>query len=868
MTDFDSSVTDNAISNGKVNKLALVVGVNNSVIPGTRETLQHGEQDAFEIAWVLQERCGFSLTEPVLRGQEAETGAVQQAIMKLIKRRTDQDFLLFYFSGHAQPMETPGGHRDIYLVTHNFDESDVILSPSTHISMCWLREMMYEKTDASAVLLILDCCYGGNIIQNEADPYYIDFGKLIESWLEESNSRVQKNCPRLILTATGYNVIAQERVGHGRMTYYMLQALLGDDEALDHDGQVDVLSLYKYLKKKIPEQYPDLAGNQGNYNWVLTSYPDKAANQVLQNREAEDKKRWEGVHVLVDKLSKLLDNAEYLKHTKLYNSQPFDYTACRSASLTDLDLKKLDKFFEQSRFLKQKEAFLNLPIEERLTQLGLLREGYPTYGALLCFGQHPQYWVPNAITHCIKWNINDNYDQLEDSRSFDGDLLSQFESSRSFLREWVHLPRVISSEGSVEQWEVPFRALEEALANALIHRDYENQNGFVQVQVFDDRIEISSPGGPPASIQIALLGSETTSYPRNFQIASIFHLFGYFEQAGSGIPRMQRLMGKARLPAPNFELSPLKTLKVTLYRPERTLNVTKESELRKEVSELTDKILEVSSIITNSGYFEKVAKAAISSYLPLFDQTINKMASISDLNHEKIIEFFKKDLVQIQDDFQRGAVIQNQLQQFGLLIEDHPTFGALLCFGLSPTKWIAGAFTRCTKWFGNDRNRGWEDTQDCRRDLISQFELSCNFLRKNLYSTILIDRVGRTEVLEIPFIALQEALANALIHREYLNQVGSINVDIFVDRIEITSPGLLPEPLSLELLQEEHQSHPRNPQIARIFYLYGYVETVGSGIERIQRSMKDAELPPVKFEQGKDRTFKVFFSRPQQTQRE
>ncbi len=245
-----------------------------------------------------------------------------------------------------------------------------------------------------------------------------------------------------------------------------------------------------------------------------------------------------------------------------------------------------------------------------------------------------------------------------------------------------------------------------------------------------------------------------------------------------------------------------------------------------------------------------------------FDQAICETASVADLNQEKVTEFFKRDRVQIQDDFYRGASDHDQLRHFELLEEARPTYGVLLCFGLKPTKWLAGAFTRCTLWHGNARHSGWSDAQDYRGDLIKQFESSRDFLRKSLRLSRVIGRDERAEEPEIPIVALEEALANALVHREYMNQTSPVYIDVFNDRIEISNPGVPPEPMTLELLEEEHKSYPRNPQIARLFYLHGYVETVGSGIQRMQHALERAGLLPANFELGKDKTFKVIFYRP------
>jgi hypothetical protein len=238
----------------------------------------------------------------------------------------------------------------------------------------------------------------------------------------------------------------------------------------------------------------------------------------------------------------------------------------------------------------------------------------------------------------------------------------------------------------------------------------------------------------------------------------------------------------------------------------------------------------------------------------------------------KVNEFFRRELVQRQEDFRPEVPLQAQLVQFGLLRESYPTNGALLCFGQNPQSWLTGATTRCIYWSGNTRNSGYLDDRDCRGDLLAQFESSLHFLRKCLRFSRIISKEGRTEQYEIPLIALQEAIANALVHREYarMNSEGyvgrtdCIQVEVFDNRVEIKSPGPLPSDMTLNMLHIEDISHPRNPLIARIFYLYGHVERVGSGIRRMQDAMEDADLLPPRFELTDAQTFKVILERPQQ----
>ena len=111
----------------------------------------------------------------------------------------------------------------------------------------------------------------------------------------------------------------------------------------------------------------------------------------------------------------------------------------------------------------------------------------------------------------------------------------------------------------------------QAVANALVHREYSSQRNYVKVELFDDRIEISSPGGLLGSLTIEQLGVEKHPPVRNPLIAYVFYLCNYVEEASSGIPRIRRAMKEAGLPPPKFNVSPNKIVEVTLRRPKQVL---------------------------------------------------------------------------------------------------------------------------------------------------------------------------------------------------------------------------------------------------------------------------------------------------------
>lgn len=544
-----------------VNKVALVVGVNSSVNSTYSAPLSYAEHDAYEIAWTLQQpACNFTLLESPLRGKEANTWNTRRAVIKLAKKRSAQDFLLFYFCGHALPMKTKGDRKDIYFLTYDFNEEDVQADPTMYLSMRWLWDILYQQSEAGRVLLILDCCYAGNMIKAGVDPFQIDLRKLMEEWYQGSSGREQKDRQRLILMSTGYDTPSQEKDGHGFMTGLFLPALRGEiEEVLDDDGQVDIHSLYKYLRKNMYGQPPNLSGEFGPYNCILAVHSNPPA--WLRKKVNENELKNETERNILTKLFEL--------YTETQHNQPFDFSICYSASLSDLDLTKVSEFFKQERTKQDNDFRPGALDQELLLQFSFLLESTPTYGALLCFGQTPSKWVSGAITRCADWSSNGRLSGLADTREFRGGLLRQFEQSRDFLRKSLRLNRVIGKQGSTEEWEIPFRVLDEALANALVHREYSNRTDFVQVEVFDDRVEISSPGSLPLHMTLEALQVEHASHPRNPQIAGIFYLQGYIEKLGTGIERMQSLMKDAGLPEPRFELSEDERLTVILYRPKQ-----------------------------------------------------------------------------------------------------------------------------------------------------------------------------------------------------------------------------------------------------------------------------------------------------------
>ena len=556
-----------------------------------------------------------------------------------------------------------------------------------------------------------------------------------------------------------------------------------------------------------------------------------------------------------------MNETDFLKRFEMTSHKPhtlpFDYTLCTDALLSDIDMGAVTSLFQRERVQKQPWFHANMTGKELLAHLKLLQEEVPTYGAVLCFSKNPSQWVAEAFTRCISYKGDDRLGGWEEDREFRGSLLEQYESSMAFLQKNLRLSRVISAEGSVEQWEIPLVVLREALANALIHREYAEQRNYVRVEIFNNRIEINSPGGLLGSLTINQLGLEDQQYPlRNPQIAHVFYLCNYGEKLGTGIARMQKELKKAQLSDPQFDPNNGRSFKVILNRPQRV-------ELQNDETKRTSKVITTEADLAD--FLKRFQDIDRYPHRLPFDHALCRGALLSDIDMEAVASFYEKKRVQMQEDFHSARTKQELLEHFGLLQEGVPTYGAVLCFGKNPSRWVVGAFTRCISYKGDDRLDDSEEDREFRGSLLEQYESSMAFLQKNLRLSRVISAEGSVEQREIPLVVLQEALTNALIHREYADQTNSVRIEIFNNRVEVSSPGSLPDGLTLSQLGRATGYPVRNPQIARIFYLYNYVETLGRGIARMQREMQNARLPQPQFDVTNGRTFNVVLRRSQRT---
>lgn len=193
----------------------------------------------------------------------------------------------------------------------------------------------------------------------------------------------------------------------------------------------------------------------------------------------------------------------------------------------------------------------------------------------------------------------------------------------------------------------------------------------------------------------------------------------------------------------------------------------------------------------------------------------------------------------VQEAVQRGRLAdpgtldpEGLLRGLGMLRDGLPLRAAVVLFGLEER--LAAEFPQCklrlARFRGSDRTE-FVDNRQVYGNAFTLLSSAESFVREHnpIAGRVVATRIERVDEPLYPPLAVREALANALCHRDYTLGGGSVAIGIYDDRLEVTSSGALHFGLTPEKLFEPHESLPWNPLIARVFYRYGVIEEWGRG---------------------------------------
>ena len=211
-------------------------------------------------------------------------------------------------------------------------------------------------------------------------------------------------------------------------------------------------------------------------------------------------------------------------------------------------------------------------------------------------------------------------------------------------------------------------------------------------------------------------------------------------------------------------------------------------------------------------------------------------AKLDDLDFDRIREYLKtyrKNTIMTEEN--KLILLQNLELIVNVDNELKPTIAGLLLFGNDKvSRYLPQAGIMCVKIKGNNITDDKENHKFFERNAFDNFDDSFNFLKMYNTTSFIIEGALRKNYYDYPENAFRELLANAISHRDYTIAGSQISVWIYDNRIEIKSPGRLPNTVTIEKMKVGTKYH-RNPVMVQYFYDANIVEKMGQGIPNVNK---------------------------------
>lgn len=231
-------------------------------------------------------------------------------------------------------------------------------------------------------------------------------------------------------------------------------------------------------------------------------------------------------------------------------------------------------------------------------------------------------------------------------------------------------------------------------------------------------------------------------------------------------------------------------------------------------------------------------------------------ATINDLNKEKFDEYFLREFKTEYENL--GLSYEDALKAKRVIIDGNITLAGFLFFGKKPQNIKPAFCIKAVSFYGNSLGESeYRDSRDLTGTIADLYEEGMAFFKRNLLHTQQGQNFNSLGILEISEIALQELLENALVHRDYIKN-SPVRLLVFDNRVEIISPGSLPNSLTVENLKYGNPVVRNNLIVAYAVHTLPY-RGLGSGIKRAFEKQRNIEF----INDAEGEQFKVIIPRPE-----
>jgi len=342
--------------------------------------------------------------------------------------------------------------------------------------------------------------------------------------------------------------------------------LLGVDDAGKVVGET--------LTNKMKAEMTDLARNcDPNIHIKRILQIDKAV--VIEVAEGDEKPYScsSGYYRRLDAVSQKMTQKEIRLLFKNAATVPFEERINKEVSFDDISREKIRVFFKEGDI-----SVTKIVPQDILSSLALSRKTSIKNAGVLFFAQKPRDFILQCQMTLVAFKGRDRI-HIYDRKDVQDDLLTQFNEAIIFLKKHLNIRSEIKGVNREDIYEIPLEALREAVTNAIIHRDYSMRGTSTMVEVHEDKVVVTNPGGLPEGLSPRSLIN--ISVRRNELIADMFARMHKVERIGTGIKRMRDAMKSASLPYPKIKSDLFFT--ISFQRPAYSLKETKGSEKSSEI---------------------------------------------------------------------------------------------------------------------------------------------------------------------------------------------------------------------------------------------------------------------------------------------
>ena len=266
------------------------------------------------------------------------------------------------------------------------------------------------------------------------------------------------------------------------------------------------------------------------------------------------------------------------------------------------------------------------------------------------------------------------------------------------------------------------------------------------------------------------------------------------------------------------------------------------------------------------GYFHRVGSSKREMSPELLARIFQQRSMVRLIRFdEQLVPQTTRDAIdpELKTRFLRGDLPEiTQLKKLYLIGDDESgttrlTVSGVLLLTARPADYLSSAYIQCVAYSGSERNAEYQlDAQDCDGPVDEQIRHAFNFVKRNMRVEA-VKRPGRIDIPQYDLAAVFEAIVNAVAHRDYAMHGARIRLHLFADRLELSTPGGLPNSLTVDSM--EANSITRNETLVNLLSRYypadpvskrqNLIERRGEGVPTILTASENLSLRRPRYEQ-------------------